>query len=256
MWSLNPELLEPYVLKIDMADTGTGIIEEIPIGTVFFNYTKCMGFSEMCVDSFNDVTSLYVVVSGGVECCMTPGQVNKLIEGEILDFESLRNRLVMTRISDGEYTVSKLLDAQNGIVTVQLYERMKSGSASRPSSWVTDKYLPLWTTSKKKKVSARVQNRSLQWRPLVDEKPLVDFFGFSFTLHNGQIPSCMHKSIEVLQKAGPDGGHSTLGKRTLKTFGAEIYNGYVSAAFPGVEEMYHVIYEDGDSEDLYAAELK
>ena len=92
-----------------MADTGTGIIEEIPIGTVFFNYTKCMGFSEMCVDSFNDVTSLYVVVSGGVECCMTPGQVNKLIEGEILDFESLRNRLVMTRISDGEYTVSKLL---------------------------------------------------------------------------------------------------------------------------------------------------
>ena len=260
VWSLNPELLEPHVLKIEMTDTGTGTIKEIPIGTVFFNYTKGMGFSEMRVDSFNDVTSLYVVVSGEVECCMTPGQVNELIKGEIPDFESLRNRLVMTRISDGEYTVSKLLDAQDGIVTVQLYERTKSGSASRPSSWITDKYLPLWTTSKKRKVSARAQNRSLQWRPLVEEKPLVDFFGISFTLYNGQIPSSMHKSIEALQKPGPDVGHSTLGKRISKAFGAEMHNGYVSAVFPGVEddteEMYHVIYEDGDSEDLHAAELK
>ena len=256
VWSLNPELLEPHVLKIEMTDTGTGIIKEIPIGTVFFNYTKGMGFSEMRVDSFNDVTSLYVVVSGEVECCMTPGQVNKLIEGEIPDFESLRNRLVMTRIPYGEYTVSKLLGAQGGIVTVQLYERTKSGSASRPSSWITDTYLPLWTTSKTKKVSARAQNRSSQWRPLVDEKPLVDFFGISFTLYNGQIPSAMHKSIEALQKTGHDLGHSTLGKRTSKAFGAEMHNGYVSAVFPGVEEMYHVIYEDGDSEDLHAAELK
>ena len=46
-----------------------------------------------------------------------------------------------------------------------------------------------------------------------------------------------------------------LGAQVSKSFGMQHYNGVVTTIFPGDETIYHVVYQDGDCEDMSGEEL-
>ena len=263
IWKMNSSHFQNHVLRVVQKDRESGKIigtddddGPFPVGTITYNYLNPVGFHPLRVDTFDSKTSLTkVTVADNSEndqvYHLTCSQVDNLVRGNLKSetIKQLVGRCFVVQSSTNEPKIAQLVSATYGRAEVHWLDRVNVGSASRPRSWVDDKYAPVWEERRGKHVVCDIK-KSKKWNASISWIPFTHLHGLPFDLHQEQIPSSVIQNMPMSNPLDGNDIYEGLGVQVMRRFGSEDYEGVVTAVFPSEDWRYHVVYEDGDSEDM------